>query len=117
GGRGADYGFGAVGTRATVGHAVAAARKGGTIVVTGLDRVDGVAPLSMFPFVMQEKRLVGSVYGSGQPAADITRLVSIYQEGKLKLRELVSRAYTLGEINEAFAALTRADGARGVIRW
>lgn len=71
----------------------------------------------MFPFVMQEKRLIGSVYGSGQPTRDIPRLVALYQEGKLKLRELVSRTYSLGEINEAFAALARADGARGVIRW
>ena len=47
----------------------------------------------MFPFVMQEKRLIGSVYGSGQPARDIPRLVSLYQEGKLKLGELVSRTY------------------------
>jgi S-(hydroxymethyl)glutathione dehydrogenase/alcohol dehydrogenase len=117
GGRGADYVFDTVGTPATVADAVASARKGGTIVVTGLARIDGVASLPMFPFVMQEKRLVGSVYGSGQPARDILALVALYQQGKLKLRELVSRTYALGEINEALAALARADGARGVILW
>ena len=37
--------------------------------------------------------------------------------GKLKLRELVSRTYALGDVNDALAALARADGARGVIRW
>ena len=41
--------------------------------------------IPMFPFVMQEKRLLGSVYGSGQPARDIPKLVSLYQEGRLKL--------------------------------
>jgi len=117
GGRGADYVFDTVGTPATVADAVASARKGGTIVVTGLARTDGVAPIRMFPFVMQEKRLIGSVYGSGDPTKDIVRLVALYQEGRLKLRELVSRTYSLGEINEAFAALERADGARGVICW
>jgi S-(hydroxymethyl)glutathione dehydrogenase/alcohol dehydrogenase len=117
GGRGADYVFDTVGTPATVADAVASARKGGTVVVTGLARTDGVAPIRMFPFVMQEKRLIGSVYGSGEPTGDIGRLVALYQEGKLKLRELVSRTYALGEINEAFAALERADGARGVICW
>ena len=116
-GRGADYVFDTVGTPTTVADAVAAARKGGTIVVTGLSRIDAVASLPMFPFVMHEKRLIGSVYGSGQPAQDIPALVAWYQQGKLKLGELVSRTYALGEINEAFAALARADGARGVIRW
>jgi S-(hydroxymethyl)glutathione dehydrogenase / alcohol dehydrogenase len=117
GGRGTDYVFDTVGTAATVADAVASARKGGTIVVTGLARVDALAPIRMFPFVMQEKRLIGSVYGSGEPTRDITRLAGLYQEGKLKLRELVSRTYSLGEINEALAALERADGGRGVIRW
>ena len=71
----------------------------------------------MFPFVMQEKRLIGSVYGSGEPSRDIPRLAGLYREGKLKLRELVTRMYSLHEINDALAALARADGARGVIRW
>jgi S-(hydroxymethyl)glutathione dehydrogenase/alcohol dehydrogenase len=71
----------------------------------------------MFPFVMQEKRLLGSVYGSGQPARDIPRLVSLYQEGRLKLRELVSRTYTLDKVNDALTALAASDGARGIIRW
>jgi S-(hydroxymethyl)glutathione dehydrogenase / alcohol dehydrogenase len=117
GGRGADFVFDTVGTPATVADAVTAARKGGTIVVTGLARVDSVVTLPVFPFVMQEKRLIGSVYGSGQPARDIPRLVALYQEGKLKLGELVNRTYSLGDINEAFDALARGDGARGVILW
>jgi len=117
GGRGADYVFDTVGSPSTVVDAVAAARKGGTIVLTGLARIDGVASLATFPFVMQEKRLIGSVYGSGDPGRDIPRLAELYNEGKLKLRELVTRKYSLGEINDALAALARADGARGVITW
>jgi S-(hydroxymethyl)glutathione dehydrogenase/alcohol dehydrogenase len=117
GGLGADYVFDTVGSPSTVADAVAAARKGGTIVVTGLARIDGVASLPMFPFVMQEKRLIGSVYGSGDPSRDIPRLAGLYQEGKLKLRELVTRTYSLHEINDALAALARGDGARGVIRF
>jgi Zn-dependent alcohol dehydrogenase len=43
--------------------------------------------------------------------------VSLYQEKKLKLDELVSRTYTLDRINEALDALAASDGARGIIRW
>ena len=71
----------------------------------------------MFPFVMQEKRLLGSVYGSGHPARDIPQLISLYRDGRLKLRELVARTYTLSGVNDALDALAASDGARGVICW
>jgi S-(hydroxymethyl)glutathione dehydrogenase / alcohol dehydrogenase len=117
GGRGADYVFDTVGAPATLAQALAFARKGGTVVVTGLSRTDALAAFPLFPFVMQEKRLVGSVYGSGQPARDVPRLVALYQEGRLKLSELAARAYRLDEVNEALSALADAEGARGIIRW
>src|SRR5205823_5569958 len=70
-GRGADYVFDTVGTPATLADAIASARKGGTIVLTGLSRLDAQGSFAMFPFVMQEKRVIGSVYGSGNPVDDI----------------------------------------------
>ena len=70
GGRGVDFAFDTVGSSATL-AALAATRKGGTVVLTGLSRADSQAAFPMFPFVMQEKRLLGSVYGSGNPLHDI----------------------------------------------
>jgi S-(hydroxymethyl)glutathione dehydrogenase / alcohol dehydrogenase len=116
-GRGADYVFDTVGTPATIADALASAKKGGTVVVTGLSRVDTQAPIPLFPFVMQEKRLLGSVYGSGQPARDIPRLVELYQDGRLKLREMAARTYSLDQVNDALAALGASEGARGIISW
>ena len=117
GGRGADYVFDTVGAPATLAQALAHARKGGTVVVTGLARLDALASFPLFPFVMQEKRLVGSLYGSGRPARDVPRLVELYREGKLKLTELSARTYALAEVNEALDALSAGAGARGIIRW
>jgi S-(hydroxymethyl)glutathione dehydrogenase / alcohol dehydrogenase len=116
-GRGADYVFDTVGVPETLTQALRSARKGGTVILTGLGRTDAQASFPLFPFVMQEKRLIGSVYGSGQPLRDIPRLAALYQEGKLKLRELASRTYQLREINDALSALASAEGARGIIRW
>ena len=116
-GRGVDYVFDTVGTPATVADAVASARKGGTIVVTGLSRLDALAAIPIHPFVMQEKRLIGSVYGSGQPASDVERLISLHLEGRLKLNELAARVYSLDAINDALAALADNTGARGILRW
>ena len=114
-GRGADFVFDTVGTPQTLTEALAAARKGGTVVLTGLSRVDAVGPVPMFPFVMQEKRLIGSAYGSGRPPDDIRRLVDWFKDGRLKLRELVNRTYELNQVNEALSALAAGQGARGVI--
>src|SRR6185295_4977408 len=63
GGRGADFVFDTVGAPATLTDALAATRKGGTVVLTGLARGDTQAAFPMFPLGMQEKRLFGSVYG------------------------------------------------------
>jgi Zn-dependent alcohol dehydrogenase len=115
GGSGPDFVFDTVGSPATLSGALQGVRKGGTVVLTGLSRIDAVGALDMFPFVMQDKRLIGSVYGSGRPLEDIVRLVEWYRHGKLKLRELVTRTYSLSQINEALAALAGSEGARGVI--
>ena len=115
--RGVDFAFDTVGSPATLTSAVAAVRKGGTVVLTGLSRAESQAAFPMFSFVMQEKRLIGSVYGSGQPTEDIPNLIALYRDGRLKLRELVARTYALSGINDALDALAASDGARGVIRW
>lgn len=115
GGRGADFVFDTVGSAATLADALAAVRKGGTVVLTGLSRYDSEAPIRTFPFVMQEKRLIGSVYGSDDPLKDIARVVGLYREGRLKLGELATRSYGLEGINEAFAALAAGQGGRGVL--
>jgi S-(hydroxymethyl)glutathione dehydrogenase/alcohol dehydrogenase len=114
-GRGAAFVFDTVGNPGTLQDALAATRKGGTVVLTGLSRLDAVGAVPMFSFVMQEKRLVGSVYGSGRPTEDIKRLVDWHRAGRLKLRELVHRTYALDQINDALTALAGAEGARGVV--
>ena len=116
-GRGADFVFDTVGAPTTLTTALESVRKGGTVVLTGLSRADAQGSFAMFPFVMQEKKLIGSVYGSGRPLEDIPKLVSLFQDGRLRLRELVARTYTLSQINEALTALAASDGARGVIQW
>ena len=111
----ADVVFDTVGSPATLSQAFSMTRKGGTIVLTGLSRTDSVGSIPLFPLVMQEKRLIGSLYGSGNPAADIPRLAALYLDGKLKLRELIARRYSLDDVNVALEALANSEGARGII--
>jgi S-(hydroxymethyl)glutathione dehydrogenase/alcohol dehydrogenase len=114
-GRGAEFVFDTVGTPATLTDAIVSTRKGGTVVLTGLSRIDAQGAIRMYPFVMQEKRLIGSVYGSGNPLDDIERLVKLNLDGRLKLGELATRTYPLEHINEALETLAAGQGGRGVV--
>jgi NDMA-dependent alcohol dehydrogenase len=93
-------------------------RKGGVLVVTSAapvlqDKVD----FNLFSFAMSGKRLQGSLYGTTNARIDIPRLVRLYQKGQLKLDELITRTYTLDEINQGFADLDAGRNLRGVIMY
>jgi S-(hydroxymethyl)glutathione dehydrogenase/alcohol dehydrogenase len=114
-GRGAEFVFDTVGSPATLTDAILSARKGGTVVITGLSRIDAEGALRLYPFVMHEKRVIGSVYGSGDPRRDIGRLVDLHLAGRIRLGEIATRTYSLAAVNDALAALARGEGGRGVI--
>ncbi|MGH2364341.1 MAG: Zn-dependent alcohol dehydrogenase [Chloroflexota bacterium] len=65
--------------------------------------------------LMQEKRVMGSFYGSARPHVDFPRLLKLYQDGQLKLDELITRRFELNQVNEAFAVLARGEVARSVL--
>jgi S-(hydroxymethyl)glutathione dehydrogenase/alcohol dehydrogenase len=65
--------------------------------------------------LMQEKTVIGSMYGSARPQIDFPRLLRLYQEGKLLLDELITKEFPLSGANEAFAALGRGEVARSVL--
>jgi Zn-dependent alcohol dehydrogenase len=115
GGRGADYAFDAIGGEATTLQILEAIRPGGTAVIVGMAAMKVRAPITPYMMALQEKTLRGTMYGSVRPNLDFPRLVDLYLDGRLKIDELVSRTYTLGEINEGFQALRSGQVARGVV--
>jgi len=115
GGRGADYAFDAIGGDATTIQILDAIRPGGTAVIVGMAAMSVRAPVTPYMMALQEKTLKGTMYGSVRPNLDFPRLVDLYLEGRLKIDQLVSRTYTLSEINEGFTALRSGQVARGVV--
>ena len=63
----------------------------------------------------QSQRILGSKMGSGRVQIDIPYLVTLYQQGRLKLDELISGRYPLEDINEAIASARRGEALRNVI--
>jgi NDMA-dependent alcohol dehydrogenase len=98
-----------------IGQAFDAVRKGGTIAVVGIGRVNDTIPVSPFILTLFQKRIQGVLYGSLSPSKDILRLLSMYQAGQLKLKELVTRTYSLDQINEGYADMHAGKNIRGVI--
>jgi S-(hydroxymethyl)glutathione dehydrogenase/alcohol dehydrogenase len=115
GGEGVDYAFEVIGNPKTIEQAYAMVRRAGTAVAIGVCRQDAQVSLPAQELIMAEKRLMGSFYGSSAPRVDMPKLLKFYDEGKLKLDELITRNYRLEEINEAFADMEAGKNARGVI--
>jgi S-(hydroxymethyl)glutathione dehydrogenase/alcohol dehydrogenase len=114
-GGGADYAFEVIGLAATIAQTYQCVRKGGTAVVIGVPKMTEILQLPAALIWMEEKALVGSTYGSGQPKQDIPRLIKLYQRGRLKLDELVTATYKIEDARRAFEDLEKGVNARGVI--
>lgn len=117
GGRGVDYAFEAIGLPFTIEACYEAVRRGGTAVVVG-QVADGVK-ISIDPFVMsdQEKKLIGSNYGSCRQSIDFPKIIDLYLEGKVDLDSMVTDRISLDEVNEAFAQMRQGKGIRSVIEY
>jgi NDMA-dependent alcohol dehydrogenase len=117
-GLGVDYAFEAIATPATIGQAYACTGKNGTVVVIGLTPYTAESiPVPPLDLVLFQKTLMGTLYGDSQPRNDIPNLLQMYDAGKLKLDELVTRTYTLDQVNEAYADMLAGKNLRGVIEF
>ena len=114
-GVGVDYAIEVIGNTKTIEQAYGMVRRHGTVVVVGMDRNEKMIQTPAQDIVRTEKRLVGCYYGSSNPREDMPKLLALYEEGKLKLDELITRTYRLDQINEAFEDLESGLNARGVI--
>jgi Zn-dependent alcohol dehydrogenase len=114
-GRGADYVFVAVGSTSAIEQAVGYTRKGGTICVVGMPPSGAKATFEGVSIADNAKHLIGSKMGSTRLQIDIPILVELYQQGRLKLDELITNRYSLDQINEAVASTRQGEALRNVI--
>jgi len=99
-----------------LGQALSLTGKGGTTVVTAIaPMTQAQADINLFELAMWQKEVRGVIFGAGNPRFDIPNLLALYQSGQLKLDELITRTYTLDEINEGYQAMRDGKNIRGVI--
>ncbi|MEI6403986.1 MAG: NDMA-dependent alcohol dehydrogenase [Actinomycetota bacterium] len=107
-----------VGSGEVIGSAMALAAKRGRVVVTNIHpALEYSASMSLLDLTLMEKQLVGSLFGSGNPRADIPKLIGLYREGQLDLDGLVTNEYPLEGVNEGYDAMRAGTNIRGVLKY
>ena len=113
-GGGADYVFQVVGFPARVRQAIDSVRTTGTAVVVGVQPAGKDVSVDGW-HLLEDRALVGSFHGAARARVDVLWLLDLYNQGKIKLDELISRYRPLDEINEAFDDMNQGKVARTVI--
>jgi len=90
--------------------------KGGTCVLTSVAPIsENQVTMNMFMMAMMNKQLRGCMYGSQSPRVQIPRLLDLYRSGSLKLDELVTKTYSLDQVNDGYADLEAGRILRGAL--
>ena len=115
GGFGADYAFEVISQPKTIEQAFESLRKGGLAVIVGMAPPGATLTLDPLAMMRTSRAIMGTAYGNIRPATDFPRILALYQAGKLKLKELISRRFGLTEVDDAFRALGGGEVARGLV--
>ncbi|MFN8632685.1 MAG: Zn-dependent alcohol dehydrogenase [Chloroflexota bacterium] len=114
-GQGVDYVFEAIGNVNATEQAIKMTARGGTVTLVGMAPQKQAATFDPLLFVQRETRMLGCFYGSFRPKLDFLRYVDMVTKGTLRVGDMISRQYSLDEINEAYDRLGRGEVARSVI--
>ncbi len=114
-GRGADVVFVAVGAKAAIDGAFDYITRNGTVVIVGMPASGVLASYDPSTVAAWNQKILGSKMGESVIARDIPALIEAWQDGRLKLAELISGRYPLDRINEAVEAVMSGSALRNVI--
>jgi len=107
GGRGVDVAFEALGRAETVLTAFNVVADGGRVVVVGIAPGSEAVPIEITRLVRRSITLKGS-YG-GRMRADVPELTRLAASGQIRTSQLITRRYSLDEVNDAYDALNRGE--------
>ncbi len=114
-GRGADAVIITVGAIPAYNDAPRYLAAGGNIIMVGMPHSGAVAEYEPVNFAAIGQGMIGSKMGDAVIKRDIPWMVDMYQQGRLKLDELISGRWSLDQINEAIADTKTGSAKRNVI--
>jgi S-(hydroxymethyl)glutathione dehydrogenase/alcohol dehydrogenase len=81
----------------------------------GVGRADDPITFSAMELFFNEKRLLGTIYGSADVRVEFHRLLRLWKAGRLNLEGMISRRVTLDKVNEAFDDMLNGRVIRTVV--
>lgn len=115
GGRGADAVIVTVGAIPAYDQAPRYLGRGGKVIMVGMPHSGAYSSYEPVVLAAIGQGMVGSKMGDVVIQRDIPWMVDLYQQGRLKLDELISGRWTLDQINEAIADTKTGAARRNVI--
>lgn len=115
GGRGADVAFECAGRSVAVRTAWGSTRRGGRVVTLGVGSKDDSVSFNGLELYHFARSLSTSVYGTADPDVDVPVVAQSVLDGSLDLNALISHRIRLADAPEAFARMTRGEGARSLV--
>jgi S-(hydroxymethyl)glutathione dehydrogenase/alcohol dehydrogenase len=107
-----------VGDGALISKALAMTAKMGRLVVTNIHPMaENSVSVNMMDLTLSQKQIVGTLYGSANPRADIPKLLELAASGQVDLDAVVSNTYPLEAINDGYADMRTGRFLRGVLRY
>jgi len=85
-----------------------------TVAVAPIQQMD--VQLNLFNFAMYNQALLGTVFGSASPRVQVPKLLALYQSGQLEVDELITKEYSLDEVQQGYDDLHAGRNVRGVVR-
>jgi S-(hydroxymethyl)glutathione dehydrogenase / alcohol dehydrogenase len=101
-----------------IGPLMSLVRKGGITVVTAVANwMEANANLNLFELTIWQKQVRGSLYGESAPQVAVPQLLNLYRRGLLQLDEMVTRRYSLDQVQEGYDDMHAGRNIRGLITY
>ncbi len=105
-----------VGDGSLLAAALAITAKRGRVIVTNIHpAMETTANISLLDLTLMEKQVVGSLFGSANPRADIPRLLELYRNGQFDLDAMVTQTYDLDGVNQGYDDMKAGKNIRGIL--
>jgi S-(hydroxymethyl)glutathione dehydrogenase/alcohol dehydrogenase len=105
-----------VGEGKLVGQALSMTAKRGRVVITNIHpMLEREIHANLMDLTLTEKQIVGTLYGSGNPRADIPKILELASAGQVDLDSMVTRTYPLEKVNDGYADMRAGANIRGVL--
>src|SRR5207248_8917220 len=104
-GRGTDYAFEVIGLPETILQAYNTARRGGTVVIVGMPRMEATVTFPAMQLFYEAKKILGCLHGSAQVRRDLPNPVNLVATGRPDIASLVSLRTKLDGVTDALRAM------------